>query len=72
SASIWDDWAGYLGPIDDGLARFLRPGMLFIPPRIDDAARATLAEMQRLGIAARLLSADDVAREFPFLDTASN
>ena len=21
SASIWDDWAGYLGPIDDGLAR---------------------------------------------------
>ncbi len=72
AASIWDDWAGYLGPVDDGLARFLRPGMLFIPPRIDDAARATLAEMQRLGIAARLLSADDVAREFPFLDTASH
>ncbi len=72
AASIWDDWAGYLGPIDDGLARFHRPGMLFIPPRIDDAARATVAEMQRLGIAARLLSADDVAELFPYLETASH
>jgi len=71
AAAIWSDWANYLGPIDDGLARFLRPGMLFIPPRIDDGVRRTVAEMTRLGIAARLLSADEVAELFPFLETAS-
>jgi len=71
SAAIWADWAAYLGPIDDNLARFLRPGMLFIPPRIDDGARRTVLEMTRLGIAARLLSADEVVERFPFLETAS-
>jgi len=71
SASIWADWAGYLGPIDDNLARFHRPGMLFIPPRIDDATHRTVSEMTRLGIAARVLSADEVAELCPFLETAS-
>ncbi len=71
SAAIWDDWATYLGPIDDSLARFHRPGMLFIPPRVDDGTRRTVAEMTRLGIAVRLLSADEVAQLWPFLETAS-
>jgi sarcosine oxidase subunit beta len=39
SAGIWADWSSYLGPIDDDKAVFLRPGMLFIPPRIDDGVR---------------------------------
>jgi len=72
SASIWDDWAAHLGPIDDGLARFVRPGMLFIPPRMDDAVRGTVSEMKRLGVPVRLLSADEVAERFPFLETASH
>lgn len=71
SAAIWADWANYLGPIDDNLARFLRPGMMFIPPHIDDAVRRTVAEMTRLGITVRLLSADEVAERCPFLETAS-
>ena len=71
SASIWADWSSYLGPIDDDLAVFLRPGMLFIPPRVDDGVRGVIAEMERLGITVTLLSADEVAERFPFIDTAS-
>jgi sarcosine oxidase subunit beta len=69
---IWDDWSAFLGPIDDDHIAFPRPGMLFIPPRIDEGARATLAEMQRLGIRASLLSAEQIAERFPFIDVASN
>jgi len=71
SASIWADWSSYLGPIDDDLAIFHRPGMLFIPPRVDDVVRGIVAEMKRVGIEVSLLSADEVAERFPFLDTAS-
>ncbi len=69
---IWDDWAAFLGPIDDDLINFPRPGMLFIPPHLDEGAHATVAEMQRLGIRASVLSADEIAERFPFLDIASN
>jgi len=70
-AGIWADWASYLGPIDDDKAVFLRPGMLFIPPRIDDTVRGIVTQMEQLGIRVSLLSADEVAARFPFLDTAS-
>lgn len=69
---IWNEWGAFLGPIDDDLITFPRPGMLFIPPRLDDGAHATVAEMQRLGIRASVLSADQIAERFPFLDVASN
>ncbi|NIM63402.1 MAG: FAD-dependent oxidoreductase, partial [Acidobacteria bacterium] len=46
--------------------------MLFIPRHVGDETHATVAEMQRLGISARLLSAEEVAQRFPFLDPASN
>jgi sarcosine oxidase subunit beta len=68
---IWADWASYLGPIDDDLAVFLRPGMLFIPPRMDDTVLAIIAEMKRLGIPVSRLTPDEVAERFPFLDIAS-
>jgi len=71
SAAIWSEWADYLGPIDDDTAVFLRPGMLFIPPRVDDAVRGTVVEMRRLGINVSLLTADEVSRRFPFLETTS-
>ena len=37
-AGIWADWARHLGvgESDGLLARFERPGMLFIPPELDD------------------------------------
>jgi sarcosine oxidase subunit beta len=68
---IWADWGSYLGPIDDDLAVFHQPGMLFIPPRVDAGVHAIVDEMVKLGIPASLLSADDVAERFPFLDIAS-
>jgi len=70
-ACIWADWASYLGPIDDDKAVFLRPGMLFIPSRVDDGVQDIVTQMERLGIRVSLLSADEVAARFPFLDTAS-
>ncbi len=71
SAHIWADWDDFLGPIDDDRIEFHRPGMLFIPPEIDDGVRATVAEMQRLGIRVSILSADQVAERFPFLNVSS-
>jgi sarcosine oxidase subunit beta len=71
STRIWADWDSYLGPIDDDRAVFHRPGMLFIPPRVDDGVRGIVAEMKKLGIRVSLLSADEVAERFPFLDVAA-
>ena len=71
-AKIWAEWADYLGPIDDDLAVFEQPGVLFILPELDDAASETAAEMKRVGIEVEVLSADDVARHFPFLEISSH
>jgi sarcosine oxidase subunit beta len=71
SAGIWAEWASWVGPIDDDTAVFHRPGMLFIPPRVDDGVRGIVAEMKKIGIDVSLLSAEEVAERFPFLDTAS-
>jgi sarcosine oxidase subunit beta len=68
---IWADWAAYLGPIDDDRAVFHRPGMLFIPPRVDDGVRGIVAGMKKLGIRVSLLSTEETAERFPFLDVAS-
>ena len=71
SAMIWEDWKDYIGPIDDDYAVFHRPGMLFIPPRIDETARGIVASMNELGIDATVLSAAEVIERFPFLDVGS-
>ena len=68
---IWADWGSYLGPIDDDLAVFRQPGMLFIPPRVDAGVLAIVTEMERLGIPVSLLSPEEVTKRFPFLDIAS-
>jgi len=71
AAQIWADWSGFLGPIDEATAVFERPGFLLIPPRVDASTRATVAEMQRLGIRAQLLGADELRQRFPFLEAGS-
>ena len=71
SVQIWADWDDYLGPIDDDRIVFHRPGMLFIPPQVDDGVRATVAEMTRLGIRASILSPDELVERFPFLESSS-
>jgi len=70
-ARIWSDWADHLGPIDDDLAVFEQTGVLFILPELDEAARQTAAEMRRIGIEVEVLSADEIAGRFPFLDVSS-
>lgn len=71
-AAIWADWAEYLGPLDESLAVFRRPGMLYVLPRVDETVRNVLAEMQRIGIQACLLSAEQVRERFPYLDVDSH
>lgn len=71
-AAIWADWPRYLGPVEEDLAVFHRPGMLFILPRVDETVHALLGEMRRIGIKASLLRAEDVGERFPYLDTASH
>jgi sarcosine oxidase subunit beta len=71
AVQIWADWDSYLGPIDDDLAVFHRPGMLFIPPQLDSGVLAIVKEMEKLGIPVSLLSPDEVTGRFPFLDLAS-
>lgn len=72
AASIWADWSRYLGPVEEDLAVFKRPGMLFILPRVDETVHVLLAEMKRVGIKASLLSPEQVHERFPYLDTASH
>ncbi len=70
-AHIWADWEKFVGPIEDEKIVFHRPGMLFIPPHIDDEVSRIVAGMQQMGIAASILTADQVAQRFPFLETDS-
>lgn len=71
AAQIWDAWPGYVGDLGEDLIVFHRPGMLFIPPHIDDGTRSTIAAMRKLGIPVSLLDSQAIAERFPFLDPAS-
>jgi sarcosine oxidase subunit beta len=69
---IWQDWAEYLGAAPgDQLARFERPGMLVIPPAIDEGIERVVEHMRAIGIVVDILSAEQVSERFPFLDTRS-
>src|SRR5512135_1211473 len=72
AAQIWADWPAFVGPVDEDLAVFKRPGMLFILPRLDETVHTLLAEMKRVGIKASLLSPGEVRERFPYLDTMSH
>lgn len=71
-AETWARWAEYLRCEDErDLAVFERPGILFIPPAIDDGVKATVAHMKELGVGVELLTPAEVAARFPYLDTSS-
>jgi len=72
AVSIWADWPAFVGSIEEDLAVFKRPGILFILPRIDDTVHALLAEMQRVGIPATFLTAEQVRERFPYFDATSH
>lgn len=72
-AAIWSTWREYLdAPSDEDLARFLRCGMLFIPPTLDDSVRETIARMERHGVDVEWLEPAQLAERFPYLDRASH
>ena len=68
---IWADWRSFVGDIEGDLIEFPRPGMVFIPPRLDESVLTTAGEMQRLGIKAHVLSYAEAKARFPFLDLSS-
>ncbi len=68
---IWDNWRSFVGDIEGDLIEFPRPGMLFIPPAMDENVHVTVREMQRLGIRASVLTAAEVTARYPFIDMAS-
>lgn len=68
---IWADWRSFVGDIEGELIEFPRPGMLFIPARLDESVLATTGEMQRLGIKAHVLTHAEAKTRFPFLDLSS-
>jgi sarcosine oxidase subunit beta len=73
AAAIWSEWRAWLG-IDDegGLARFVRSGMLFIPPELDDDVDRILGHMQELGVHAERLPPEEIVRRFPYFDVRSH
>ncbi len=68
---VWADWAGHLGGIDDDLAVFERPGVLLIPPGVDDGVHAIIARMKECGVPVHLLDANAAEARFPFLTADS-
>ena len=71
SSFVWADWGGHIGPLDDDLATFERPGVLLIPPAIVDSVREVVRSMKRSGVPVHLLDADGVEERFPFLSADS-
>lgn len=72
-ASVWARWREHLREDESrDVARFERPGMLFIRRVIDEDVKRIVAHMREIGVDVELLSADEVAERFPFLDVASH
>ena len=65
-AAAYAEWSEHIGPIDDDLAVFQRPGMLFIPPRFDESVTTTVEAMRAVGVPVEVLDADEVTERFPF------
>jgi sarcosine oxidase subunit beta len=71
AAQIWADWGGYLGPIDEDLAVFRRPGMAFLLTEVTAEFRERVAWMQQIGVPTRLMTAEQLQERFPWLDVSS-
>ena len=72
-AATWADWGAHLGLGGDvQLARFHRPGMLFVPSGIDERVEGIVGHMRAIGVPVELLTPEEVAARFPYLDTSSH
>ena len=71
SASIWENWAEYLGAIDpDGMAKFIRTGYLVYRTAGYDGESVRVI-WDDLKIPYEILSADQLREKFPALDANS-
>ncbi len=71
SATIWENWADYLGAIDpDGMAKFIRTGYLVYRTEGYDGESVRLI-WDDLKIPYEILSADQLRKKFPALDANS-
>ena len=70
-AQVWADWGGYLGPVDEDLAVFKRPGMAFLLTEIDDDVRERVAGLKEVGVPCQLLTTEELEERFPYLDVVS-
>jgi sarcosine oxidase subunit beta len=71
SASIWENWADYLGAIDpDGMAKFIRTGYLVYRTAGYDGESVRVI-WDDLKIPYEILSADQLRKKFPALDANS-
>ncbi len=65
----WLDWPRFLGAGDElGLARYVNTGCLVFKHEGNDRLAAVAAVLDDLGIPREHLTADDVERQFPWLD----
>ncbi|MHC4944289.1 MAG: NAD(P)/FAD-dependent oxidoreductase [Planctomycetota bacterium] len=72
-AGIWADWPSFLGVDDEsGTARFERPGMLFIPPEIDERIESIVQHMQALGVDVSIIGREEMEKRFPFFDASAH
>jgi sarcosine oxidase subunit beta len=71
-SGVWSDWQRYLRAEDgEQLAQFEQPGMLFIPPVMDESFQDVMQNMRELGAQVEYLSSDEVKARFPFLNVDS-
>jgi sarcosine oxidase subunit beta len=71
SASIWENWAEYLGATDpDGMAKFVRTGYLVYRTAGYDG-ESVRKIWEDIGIPYEILSADQLRKKFPALDAGS-
>ena len=71
SAPMWENWAGYLGVNDpDGMAKFIRTGYLVY--RTEGYSGEAVRQIwDEIGIPYEVLSAEQLRKKFPALDSGS-
>ncbi len=71
SAALWTDWAGHLGTVDpDGMARFVRTGMLIFHTPGNNTSRIEQL-WDEVGIAYEFLDSGELHRRFPGVDVGA-
>jgi len=71
-SGVWSDWRNFLkAPADEELAHFEQPGMLFIPPSMDESFEEVMANMRSFGADVEFLTSSQVKERFPFLSVGS-